>query len=229
MIITEEKDLINFNFWGPAKDFADKLQYSEFDILQEYIEEVYPNGITATELNDIFAYYREGLLECLGYEDEEEILFRNDPVFLFKNASETITFLNEDQLSPEFSLEDKDIVEFLKDNNMDREEFVNEGYKLYIGMLENSGSMKDVEDVLSDYEDTIKYIKNEYFVEYIEEIADQMAKGDRIPNIEEIRNDIIDKLEEFIIDLSDIEHIKNIERDIEQCDYDEFFEEDKEF
>ncbi len=229
MKIIEEKDLINFKFWGPAKDFADKLKYEEFDRLQEYIEDIYPEGLTATELNDIFAYDREGLLECLGYEDEEEILFRNDPVFLFKNALETIAFLNEEHLSPEFSLEDKDIREFLKDNNMDDEEFVNEGYKLYIGMLENSGSMKDVEDVLSDYEDTIKYIKNEYFIEYIEEIADQMSRGDRIPDIEDIRNDLIDKLEEFIMDLDDIEHIKNIERDIEQCDYDEFLEEDKEF
>ena len=230
MIITEEKDLVNFKFWGPAKDFADKLKYSELENLQVYIEEIYPNGLTATELNDIFAYDREGLVECLGYANEEEIFFRNDPVFLFKNTSEIIYSLNEEYLSPEFTLEDEDVKEFLKDNNMNKEEFVNfEGYKLYIGKLENSGSMSDVDDVLSDYEDTIKYIQNEYFIEYINEIANQMAKGDRIPNIEDIRNNLIDKLEELIINFDDEEYIKNIENDIEQCDYDEFLEEDKEF
>lgn len=231
MRIIEEKDLINFKFWGPAKEFTDKLKLEEFDRLQEYIEDIYPCEITATELNDIFAYDREGLVECLGYQNEEEILFRDDPVFLFKNASEIIDSLNKEYLSPEFTLEDEDIKEFLKYNNMDKEEFVNECYKLYIGMLENSGSMKDVDDVLSDYEDTIKYIQNEYFIEYIEGIADQMSKGEIIPDIEDIKNNLIDKLEEFIMisDRYDEEYIKNIIDDIDRYGYEEFLEEDKEY
>lgn len=59
--------------WGQAERIAQEIEdadkESEFETL---IEELYPDGIDRTELNDLMAYDWEWLFETLGIKDEKE-------------------------------------------------------------------------------------------------------------------------------------------------------------
>lgn len=69
MIIKHELALKDFEFWSGAKAIRDCLSDSEMDILESLIEEMYPDGIDKTTLNDIFWFEQDLIAEFLGYED----------------------------------------------------------------------------------------------------------------------------------------------------------------
>ena len=75
MKIFEEKNLPYFEFWGQAANCAEKLTYKELETIESMLEELYPDGIDATNLNDLFAYEFETVCEWLGL-DESEVLER---------------------------------------------------------------------------------------------------------------------------------------------------------
>lgn len=45
MTIMKEERLENFEFWSGARYLADKLTSKEFDIIEELLEELYPDGM----------------------------------------------------------------------------------------------------------------------------------------------------------------------------------------
>lgn len=69
--INNNTDLTQFEFWSGAKDFADKLTRSELEQLQNMLEELYPDGLTETALNDIFWFEDEWLCESLELDIDE--------------------------------------------------------------------------------------------------------------------------------------------------------------
>ena len=71
MKIYEEKTLKDFDFWSGAREFANRLNNDEWDILEEYFNEIYPEGIANTDLNDIFWFETETLLDVLDISEEE--------------------------------------------------------------------------------------------------------------------------------------------------------------
>ena len=75
MTIKHEEALRNFEFWGPAANIVNKLTPSELDAIEEELNSLYPEGLDATTLNDMFAYD----LDIYGFigETEESILERN--------------------------------------------------------------------------------------------------------------------------------------------------------
>jgi hypothetical protein len=75
MKITSEKSLRDFEFWSGAEDNAKYLTYSEFDEIEQTIEELYPEGIDETNLNDLFWFEFDTVCEWIG-ETEEEVLNR---------------------------------------------------------------------------------------------------------------------------------------------------------
>jgi hypothetical protein len=64
--------LCDFNAWSGAKDTKDTIlkhnQGEEFDNL---IEELYPDGLSETQLNDILWFEPEWIYEILGISEEE--------------------------------------------------------------------------------------------------------------------------------------------------------------
>ena len=72
MKITTEQDLRHFDFWGPAKEHALELSYEQLDDLEYMLEDLYPEGIDETQLNDIMAYDFDWVKEVLGIDEEEE-------------------------------------------------------------------------------------------------------------------------------------------------------------
>ena len=77
MTMTIEKKLRDFHFWGGAASNAAKLTPEELDRLESVIEE-FADGRdpwTTTEINDMFWFDFENILEWIGL-DYEEVMAR---------------------------------------------------------------------------------------------------------------------------------------------------------
>ena len=72
MKVTTEQSLSNFNFWSGAKDNAAELTDSQLDILESILEDIYPDGMDETAINDFFWFDFETAKEWLRITEEEE-------------------------------------------------------------------------------------------------------------------------------------------------------------
>ena len=71
MIITSEVKLSNFDFWSGAKDFASKLTYTELEEAEAILEDIYPDGMNETTINDLFWFEPETICEWLNLDIED--------------------------------------------------------------------------------------------------------------------------------------------------------------
>lgn len=71
MKIIKEMSLTGFNFWSGAKDFVSYLTLEELETLESIIEDIYPETIDATTLNDMFWFDQDTLCEWLGLDIDE--------------------------------------------------------------------------------------------------------------------------------------------------------------
>jgi hypothetical protein len=73
MKLTLEISISDFQSWSGAKDTQRRIieenKENEFDNL---IEELYPDGLTNNQLNDILRFDSEWVFESLGISEEEE-------------------------------------------------------------------------------------------------------------------------------------------------------------
>ena len=70
MKITSEMSLKNFKAWSGAKDTLNKLiELDKCEELEFILEDLYPDGLTETELNDILWFDDEWIYETLGIEE----------------------------------------------------------------------------------------------------------------------------------------------------------------
>ena len=72
MKIFEEKALSTFEWWGNATSNASTLTRDEMDTLEFHLEDLYPDGIDATTLNDIMSFDFDWVKEILGKDEDEE-------------------------------------------------------------------------------------------------------------------------------------------------------------
>ena len=73
MKVYKETDLKNFERWGGAHFTMQELTFEQMDILQEILEDLFPDGIEETALNDILSYEEDWIAEMLGFEDFEDL------------------------------------------------------------------------------------------------------------------------------------------------------------
>lgn len=66
MKVISEISLKDFKFWEGAKDTANELTDEQFDMVEQAIEELHPDGIEDVELNDIFRFDRDWVFETAG-------------------------------------------------------------------------------------------------------------------------------------------------------------------
>ena len=110
MTITYELDLNNFQAWSGAKDTLERIQSEgKCEELENVLEELYPDGMTETELNDLLWFDSESVYEWLGIRSESQIE---------KEIEEAEAELEEKISDLEFDLDDdlteeerKDIIE----------------------------------------------------------------------------------------------------------------------
>lgn len=74
MTITYELDLNSFNAWNGAVDTLDRIRREgKCEELEQQLEELYPDGMTETELNDLLWFEADTVYEWLGIRSEEQI------------------------------------------------------------------------------------------------------------------------------------------------------------
>ncbi len=78
MKLYNEGSISNFDFWSGAKDKVKYLTEDEMSTIEGILEELYPDGMSETELNDLFWFEDDLIAEWLGHEDFEAIMNRND-------------------------------------------------------------------------------------------------------------------------------------------------------
>ena len=78
MKIYTETSLTDFDFWSGARDTVKYLTYDEMEQIEAILEDIYPDGMTDTQINDIFWFEDDWIAEMLGYEDFEAIMHRDD-------------------------------------------------------------------------------------------------------------------------------------------------------
>ena len=77
MKIYREIPLTEFEFWAGGKQTVEELTEEELDQIEQILEEIYPEGMDETEVNDFFWFERELIAEWLGYKDFDEIMERD--------------------------------------------------------------------------------------------------------------------------------------------------------
>ena len=110
MTITYELDLNRFEAWSGAKETLERIRREgKCEELENVLEELYPDGMTETELNDLLWFESETVYEWLGIRSEGQIE---------KEIEEAETELEEKLSDLEFDLDDdlteeerKDIIE----------------------------------------------------------------------------------------------------------------------
>jgi hypothetical protein len=69
--------LSEFDFWAGAQDRVKYLSRDELEQIEQILEEIYPEGLSETDINDLFWFEDELIAEWLGYESFEEIMERD--------------------------------------------------------------------------------------------------------------------------------------------------------
>ena len=76
MKIYTEQSLADFKFWSGAETTAQRIWEEQgskgFDQLEAILEDLYPDGIDETDLNDLLWFDADTVYEWLGIDDEEE-------------------------------------------------------------------------------------------------------------------------------------------------------------
>ena len=72
MKVFAEMKLTSFEFWTGAKANAERLTYEEMEQIEEIIEELYPGRIDEVNINDLFWFEFESVVEMLGYKYDVE-------------------------------------------------------------------------------------------------------------------------------------------------------------
>ena len=73
MKVIEETSLKDFEFWGGAIQTVKYLTDDELDAIEESLNELYPDGMGKTEINDFFWFEDDTIAEWLGYESFEAL------------------------------------------------------------------------------------------------------------------------------------------------------------
>ena len=73
MKIIREMNLNDFTFWGGAVKTANRIKaLNLMDMAQEFIEELYPDGIDESTLNDEFWFNDSDIYQAVGIDEDDE-------------------------------------------------------------------------------------------------------------------------------------------------------------
>lgn len=73
MKITSEISLRDFEGWSGSVDTLNALTDEQKDDLEAILEELYPDGMDETSLNDLLWFEDDAIAEWLGFEDWEDL------------------------------------------------------------------------------------------------------------------------------------------------------------
>lgn len=78
----DETSIRDFKFWSGGEDRASQLTDEDWDIIEPELEQLYPDGMSSGELNDLFWFEFDMIVQMLGYKNEEDFDRKRDPKYL---------------------------------------------------------------------------------------------------------------------------------------------------
>jgi hypothetical protein len=78
MKIISDTSIQDFDFWSGAADTRKYLTDEECDTIESMLNDLYPDGMGETELNDFFWFEDDTIAEWLGYSSFEKLMNRDD-------------------------------------------------------------------------------------------------------------------------------------------------------
>ena len=78
MKLYTETSIKDFDFWSGAADTVKYLTEDELDEIENILEDLYPDGMSETELNDLLWFEDDMIADWLGYDSFEDIMNRDD-------------------------------------------------------------------------------------------------------------------------------------------------------
>lgn len=77
MIIKTNESLYQFRFWGNAVYTVENLTLEQLEILENMIDDCFPEGIDEVALNDYFSFEEDDIADVLGFENWEALCQHN--------------------------------------------------------------------------------------------------------------------------------------------------------
>ena len=77
MRIYEEKSLADFEFWSGGKR-AEILTDEQFNEVESILEDLYPDGMEDSQINDLFWFAPDTVADWLGFNDWEALERHNN-------------------------------------------------------------------------------------------------------------------------------------------------------
>ena len=81
MKVYSESSLTSFQFWAGAKDNAIRFTWDEMEQIEYVLEDIYPEGVEDTFINDLFWFSLDEVCELIGLRydvDKDEIIRDED-------------------------------------------------------------------------------------------------------------------------------------------------------
>lgn len=142
MKIISEVSIENFEAWSGGRTTLDRIiSEGKCNELESYLEELFPDGATDTEINDLLWFDSDSVYEYCGMRTESEI--RNE----LEEAKEQLENIKQDYENDCNDMED----------DFDSEEdFENAKYDLWHGVYEDEA--KELEERIEELEEELENI-----------------------------------------------------------------------
>lgn len=156
--IWEDISLENFQFWSGAKTNAQELSLDELEALESQLEDLYPEGMSDTDLNDLMWFNFNTVCSWVGHPVEVFLWVKENSVSVEAGENYNETYNMEDYDSIDEMLEDfanNYSIELGKVNNKDEAEKAFEKFKESQEDTENTemkskNSNADIADLAKD-------------------------------------------------------------------------------
>lgn len=129
MKIYDDISLRNFQFWSGGKESADNFTFEQLDQIEAILEAEYPDGMSSTEVNDLFWFEADTIREWVGMPTEEQ---KETRIEINKYNSNFIDWVCENGNLDIDDPEDwEEILEQLEDKDLQAEYQEEEGGAIY--------------------------------------------------------------------------------------------------
>ena len=85
MKIYTETSLRKFEPWSGAIAVFDRLTDDELDMIESYLEETDPDGMSETAINDFFWFDSDFIAQMIGFADWDEMFTVRDTEWIIEN------------------------------------------------------------------------------------------------------------------------------------------------
>ena len=102
--IVDEINLSDFDAWGQAVDVKNRiLDEGKEDEFENYVNELYPDGISQTSLNDLLVYESSDIYKYLGIYEFDTVIIVDE---LMKQYKDRLTEAYKEDKTVDFVIDD---------------------------------------------------------------------------------------------------------------------------